>query len=132
LKLSIVNSDILEWILRFGVFGVFLGHGVVAMSQNPAWIPLLTPFGFSVEGALNAMRIIGFVDILVAFSLLVYPMRIVLLWAVFWAFATAISRPLAGFPVWSFVERTANWTTPLALLLLYGFPKSYEALFKNN
>ena len=33
-------------ILRIGVFGTFLGHGLVALQGNPAWIPYLTTVGF--------------------------------------------------------------------------------------
>lgn len=45
------------------------------------------------------------------------PIRLVLLCAALWAFATALVRPFAGLPVLVFVERDANWAAPLALLL---------------
>lgn len=35
-------------------------------------------------------------------------------------FLTALARPLAGQPIWDFVERWANWGAPLSLYLLYS------------
>lgn len=117
-------------ILRIAGFGTFLGHGIVAISGNPAWIPLLTSFGFTVESAGIILPYIGFLDVIVAFSLLFLPLRIVLIWAVFWAFVAALARPVAGYPIWAFVERFGNWAVPLALLSLQGFPKSLKSLFR--
>jgi len=53
----------------------------------------------------------------------------VLIYATLWAFATALARPIAGDPIWDFVERTANWTAPLALLILQGVPKKLKDIF---
>ena len=119
-------------ILRIAGFGTFLGHGIVAISGNPAWIPLLTSFGFSVSFSTYILPYIGILDIIVAFLLLFYPLRFILIWATLWAFMTAISRPIAGYPIWAFVERFANWLVPLALLSLQGFPKDLKSLFKIN
>ena len=44
-------------------------------------------------------------------------------------FLTALARPIAGDPIWDFVERTANWATPLALLYLRGLPKNLKEFF---
>ena len=70
------------------------------------------------------------VDLLVAFIVLARPIRIALLWAAVWGFWTALLRPIAGEPVWDFVERWANWGAPLALLMLRGrFPRTLKELF---
>ena len=119
-----------EWILRIGVFGTFLGHGLFALSARRGWVPFLTVVGFSEAAALKIMPIIGAIDILVALLALFKPMRIVLLYASLWAFATAVIRPVAGLHLLDFVERAANWAAPLALLLLRGFPKSLKQLFE--
>ncbi len=103
--------------LRLGVFGTFLGHGMFAFMVNPKWIIYLTTVGFSQEQAIFLMPIIGIVDILVAFVVLIYPISVVVLYACVWAFLTASIRPIAGEPVWEFVERTSNWVVPLVLLL---------------
>lgn len=119
-----------ERILRLGAFGVFLGHGVVAVGGHDPWIPLLTSVGFTTTIAKELMPLIGYLDIIIAFFLLFFPIRIVLIWASLWAFATALSRPIAGYSIWSFVERAGNWAVPLALLLYNGMPTSIKSLFK--
>lgn len=62
--------------------------------------------------------------------ILVKPIRIVLLWAAIWGFWTALVRPIVGEPIWDFVERWANWGTPLALLFLLGLPKNLKDWLK--
>jgi len=64
------------------------------------------------------MRVIGALDIVIAFSVLIHPWKPVLYWCVFWTLATAMIRPLSGESLLSFVERAANWTVPLVLLIL--------------
>lgn len=118
-----------EWILRIGVFGAFLGHGIFALGVKQGWIPLITAFGFSEATATTMLPLIGIMDIIVAFMALIWPIRIVLIWATFWAFSTALARPIAGDPIWDFVERTANWAAPLALLVLQGVPKKLKDIF---
>jgi hypothetical protein len=117
---NIIN--IVEKCARIGVFGTYLGHGIVALGINPKWIPLLTCFGFTEQQAIFLMPYIGVVDIIVAFFVLVFPIRIVVLWAVLWAFATALSRPISGQEFVEFVERSANWCLPLVLLITLGIP----------
>lgn len=122
------KAKMTEWLLRIGVFGTFLGHGIFALQVKQSWIPLLTVFGFSESTATTLLPLIGSMDIAVALFALLLPLRIILLWATFWAFATALARPIAGDPIWDFVERSANWAAPLALLALHGFPKKLKDL----
>ena len=123
------NLKKVEWILRIGVFGTFLGHGVFALLGKQSWIPYFTSIGISESTAIILLPLIGVMDILVAIFALVKPIRVVLIWATLWAFATALIRPISGEPIWDFVERTANWAAPLALLYLRGLPKRLEELF---
>jgi len=123
------NLKRVEWILRIGVFGTFLGHGVFALLGKQSWIPYFTSIGISEANAMVLLPLIGFLDILVAVSALIKPVRVVLIYASMWAFMTAIIRPISGEPIWDFVERTANWATPLALLYLRGLPKNLKDFF---
>lgn len=129
-NMSLLTISRAELVLRVGIFGSFLGHGVFALMVKQSWIPYLTTVGFSEQTALTLLPLIGILDIIVALFVLFMPLKIVLVWAVFWGFATALIRPLAGDPIWDFVERSANWAAPLALLLLQGFPQSFKELFK--
>ncbi len=124
----VTHSDksitIAAWVLRIGVFGIFLGHGIYAIRANIGWVPLLETVGFSTELAVQIMPFIGMLDILVAISVLVKPLRLILIWAVFWTFLTALMRPIAGGSILDFMERTGNWATPLTLLLILHWKKS--------
>ena len=123
------NIKKVEWILRFGVFGTFIGHGVFALLGKQSWISYFTFVGISETNAIVLLPLIGVLDILVAVSALIKPMRAVLIWATLWAFATALIRPISGEPIWDFVERTANWAAPLALLYLRELPKKLREFF---
>lgn len=123
------QQKVTEWILRIGIFGTFLGHGILALGVKQAWIPYLTVVGFPESTAVALLPVIGVIDIGVAFLALIKPIRIVLIYATLWAFSTALIRPIAGDPIWDFVERTANWATPLGLLALQGFPKKLKDIF---
>ena len=122
-----MNPKIVLWVLKIGVAGEFLGHGVFALQGKADWIKWIGQLtGASVETATTLLTLVGAIDILIALIVLVKPIKIVLLWAVFWGFWTALVRPLVGLPVWDFVERFANWSAPLALLLLLGWPRSLK------
>lgn len=95
--------------MRIGVFGTYLGHGILALGIKESFIELITAFSIPEPTAIQLLPIIGMMDIAVAITVLIMPFRIVLIWATIWAFMTALSRPVAGEPVWDLVERTANW-----------------------
>jgi len=130
--IDIKKIDKVEWVLRIGVFGTFLGHGVLAWGVKQAWIPYFTKIGFASSTATALLPLIGLMDIFVAFIALIYPMRIVLMWATLWGFVTALIRPVTGEPIWDFVERAANWAAPLALLFLNKWPRKFKDLFRAN
>ncbi|MEK7642954.1 MAG: hypothetical protein AAB372_00695 [Patescibacteria group bacterium] len=120
-----MNIKLLEWVLRVGVAGEFLGHGVFALQGKKDWIGWFVKFGISDVGiATQVLFFIGVVDIALAVLVLLKPVRLALLWMVFWGFWTALLRPIVGMPVWDFVERWANWSAPLALLIIHGKPQS--------
>lgn len=121
----------IEWILRIALFGEFLGHGIFALQLKPRFIELLTAFtGIASEAANTTMLIIGGIDVLVAILALVYPLRLILIYASVWGFLTALARPIGGDPIWDFVERWANWGVPLALLYLRRIPRKWKELFR--
>lgn len=120
-----------EWVLRIAVAGEFIGHGVFALQGKKDWIGWFANFGVTDAGlATQLLFIVGLMDILLALIILVRPVRVLLLWMVFWGFWTALIRPLVGMPVWDFVERSANWGAPLTLLILIGWPKTIRDWFR--
>ncbi|MBI4159778.1 DoxX family membrane protein [Candidatus Wolfebacteria bacterium] len=126
-----MNMKLVEWVLRISVAGEFIGHGVFALQGKKDWVGWFAQFGVADPGmATQLLFLIGAMDIALAIFILIKPVRVVLLWMVFWGFWTALMRPIVGMPVWDFVERSANWGAPLALLLMVGWPRSVRELFR--
>ncbi|MBI2031709.1 MAG: hypothetical protein HYT08_03785 [Candidatus Levybacteria bacterium] len=124
-----MKNKSVEWILRIAVAGEFLGHGMFSINgkeQWSGWISQLT--GVDLATATQLLFLIGVLDLFIALIVLLRPIRIVLVWAVFWGFWTAILRPIVGEPIWDFIERFANIGAPLALLALRGIPQKAKDL----
>lgn len=113
-----INQKI-SYALRIGIFGEFAGHGLLALGLKKEWVGWFVQlFGVSPDTAATFVFIIGLTDVAVAISVLIKPMKWVLVWATFWGFATAFVRPIVGQSVLDFVERWANWGAPLALYFI--------------
>src|SRR3989338_9311643 len=126
-----MNNKLAIWVLRIAVAGEFIGHGVFALQGKKDWIGWFAQFGVTDVGtATQLLFIVGITDIALGILILIKPVRLVLLWMVFWGFWTALIRPIVGMPVWDFVERWANWGAPLALLLLVGWPQTMKEWLK--
>ncbi len=126
-----MNTKLIQWVLRIAVAGEFFGHGMFALQGKAQWIGWTQSLlGVSAEMATTLILLVGIADILVAFIVLIKPIRIILLWAALWGFWTALLRPIVGEPVWDFVERWANWGAPLALLLIRMWPTSPREWFR--
>ena len=127
---KIADGQKIDWILRIAVFGTYLGHGVLALQLKPSFLVLIEGMsGISGQLAENLLVTIGVIDIITAILAIVYPFRLLLIWATTWTFLTAIARPISGEPVWDFIERWANVGAPLALLYLRHLPMSVKDLF---
>jgi hypothetical protein len=126
--------DTLEWVLRIGVFGTFMGHGIWALSIKQSWFKYFTGIGIAESSIPMLLILIGIMDITVSLFVLFKPYRFILVWATFWALATALIRPItAGFftiEFADFIERAANFMLPLALLIYHGFPRKKEDWFE--
>ena|SRR3989344_4697621 len=126
-----MNTKAIEWVLRIAVAGEFIGHGVFGLQGKKEWVNWFANFGITDAGtATTLLFIIGLIDIILAILILIKPVRLALLWMVFWGFFTALLRPIVGMPIWDFIERWANWGAPLALLLLVGWPRTFKEWFK--
>lgn len=126
-----MNNKKAEWVLRIAIAGEFVGHGLLAIGGKKDWIPWVQHFiNVTPESALQILFFVGLFDLLVALIVLVKPIRVFLLWAVFWGFWTALLRPIMGVGWLDFIERWANWGAPLALLLILGWPQSLKGWFK--
>ena len=78
-----------EWILRIAVFGTYLGHGVLALQLKPSFLELIEGMsGITGTLAENLLYTIGVIDIMTAILAIVYPFRLLLIWATLWGFLT--------------------------------------------
>ena len=124
----------LEWILRLATAGAFIGHGAYgAFMEKPGWYGFLSELGYS-RAAVNAnhlMQWFGGFEMLLGLLALIFPIRVLLLVMVGWKLGTEfIWYPVHGLPAWEFVERWANYTAPLALLLVRGWPPTLRGWFR--
>lgn len=118
------NDKKVEWLLRLGVAGEFIGHGFLAIEGKKDWIGWISQMiHVDTATATTLLLIIGIADVLMALVVLVRPVRPVLLWMAVWGFWTALVRPLVGMSWLDFVERSANWAAPLALFYFYKSKK---------
>ena len=89
-----------EWILRIAIFGTYLGHGVLALQLKPSFLELIEGMsGITGTLAANLLYTIGVIDIISAILAIVYPFRLLLIWATLWGFLTAVARPVSGEPI---------------------------------
>jgi len=125
------NTKLIEWVLKISVAGEFIGHGLLAIGGKKDWIGWISQMiNVGNETAATLLLLIGISDLIVAIIILIKPIRLVLLWATFWGFWTALVRPIVGVGWLDFVERSTNFGAPLALLLLIGWPKNLRDWFR--
>ena len=115
------NEKKLEWILRIGVAGEFLGHGMFALQQKEGWFKYFEAVGITNPETIGMLLVlVGVLDVALALMVLIKPVRVALLWMAVWGLWTAMIRwPIGPDPIWDFVERSANWAAPLALYYFY-------------
>lgn len=114
------NDKKIEWLLRIGVAGEFIGHGLLAIGGKKDWIGWISQMlNAPTATATTLLLMIGIVDVVLALIVLIKPVRALLLWMALWGFWTALVRPLVGLGWLDFIERSANWAAPLALYYFY-------------
>ncbi|MFA5934094.1 MAG: hypothetical protein WC795_02640 [Candidatus Paceibacterota bacterium] len=114
------NDKKMEWLLRIGVAGEFIGHGFLAIGGKADWVGWISKM-INVDAtiATTLLMVIGIADVIMALIILFKPIKPLLLWMAFWGFWTALVRPIIGASWFDFIERSANWAAPLALYYFY-------------
>lgn len=127
------NSKIINLVLRIAIAGEFIGHGMLAIGGKADWISWIQKFGVADPFlAKQLLLAVGIIDVIAAIVIFIRPFPAIVLGAALWAFWTALVRPLVGIGWLDFVERSANWGAPLALLLSMGWPKSLREWFTSR
>jgi hypothetical protein len=118
----------LHYTLRFAVAMCFIGHGAFGIITKPIWCNYFAVFGIGHDLSYRLMPLLGSLDIFAGLVMLVFPMRAIPAWLVFWGIVTACLRPLSGEPFAEFIERAGNFGAPLALLILARTPLSANGI----
>ena len=120
--------------LGIATVGALTGHGAYGVFlQKPGWYPFFAELGIGSTAVDDhaLMAWVGGAEMLLGLSALVLPIPAVLLVMVVWKLGTELVwYPLAGKPAWECVERWANYTAPLALLLVRGWPKTVRGWWR--
>lgn len=119
----------LFYTFKISIAMCFIGHGAFGIITKQIWCNYFAVFGIGQEMAYKLMPFVGSFDILMGIIMLVYPMRIVPAWLVFWGIFTALLRPLSHEPFAEFIERAGNYGVPLAMLILVGGSKNIRGWF---
>jgi uncharacterized membrane protein YphA (DoxX/SURF4 family) len=113
-------------ILRVVTGTMLIGHGGIgALLHKTGWT---THFGVLGIGAdtvrsLSLIAVVGWCEILLGIAVLVRPARGLLFGVFVWKVGTELLRPLAGEPIWQFVERFGSFAAPLALIVVISWQR---------
>lgn len=121
---------VLEWLLRLATAGAFIGHGAYgAINEKPGWYGFFDALGIgrATVDAHALMIVLGVAEMALGALALIAPVRALLLGLFAWKMAVEFAwYPLAHQPAWEFVERWSNYTAPLALLIVRGWPRAWR------
>jgi len=106
----------LSWVLRLTTALLLAGHGALNLIvRKPVFNTQYAMLGL--HGAW-VEPLIGAVECALAMAVLFRPAYGLLLFVLAWKFATEALSPMAGSPLWVFIEHGGSYAAPLALALL--------------
>jgi hypothetical protein len=122
--------QVLTCLLRLATAGAFIGHGAYgAFTEKAGWYPFFGELGISrvTVDDQSLMLWFGGFEMLLGVLALLLPIRALLLFMFAWKMGSEfVWYPLAGKPAWEFVERWSNYTAPLALIYVRGWPRYWR------
>ena len=113
----------MQWVLRIGVAGCFVGHGAFGIITKAAWVPYFAVAHVSEPWVWRLMPWVGAMDIAVGALALAFPRRAVFIWAAIWGVWTALLRPLSGRHTDALARLTPRENEVLLLLSKGGVDK---------
>jgi hypothetical protein len=107
-------------ILRVTTALLLIGHGGFDVAMRKDWSVYLEAIGISPTALAShpLIRLGGWFEIGLGLLVLAWPTRGLLLFVFVWKLGTEALRPLAGEPIWEFIERGGSYGAPLALAWL--------------
>jgi len=110
----------LGWLLRFTTGMLLIGHGGIGAVMAKDWTPYFAVLGVgaaTVE-ARALIPLLGWFEMALGLLIIARPSVSLLVFVFVWKVGTEWLRPMAGEPLWEFIERGGSYAAPLALLLL--------------
>ena len=108
------------WTLRITTALLLIGHGGFDVFMGKDWSGYAAAAGVPREALLAhpLTPFAGWAEIALGLAVLASPVAPVLALAFAWKISSEALRPLAGEPIWEFIERGGSYAAPLALLVL--------------
>jgi hypothetical protein len=111
-----LRLEALSWTLRLTTVLLLLGHGLLGLYvHKPLYAAQYASVGLGWPGLEPS---IGAFECLLAVAVLVRPARQLLIGIVIWKLASEALNPIAGSPLWVFIEHGGSYAAPLALACL--------------
>jgi hypothetical protein len=118
--LTHVRTAAIDWTLRITTACLLIGHGAFDFAMHKDWSGYAASLGVTpATVAAHPLRpFSGWAEAALGLAVLAWPVPPVLVLAFVWKVGTEAVRPLAGEPIWEFIERGGSYAAPLALLML--------------
>jgi len=109
------------WILRLTTVLLLLGHGMLQLAvRKPMFCAQYAMLGLP---GVTVESYFGGLEIALALAVLLKPSRALLFGVLGWKVATEALCPMAGLPLWVFIEHGGSYAAPLALAFLSPAPR---------
>jgi hypothetical protein len=120
LALTKERASAMGWVLRATTALVLIGHGGFDFALHKDWSGYVAALGISPATiAGNPLRpLAGWLECALGLLVFAWPARGLLIFVFAWKVGTEALRPLAGEPIWEFIERGGSYAAPLALAWL--------------
>ncbi|HET7416888.1 MAG TPA: hypothetical protein VFJ61_04590 [Solirubrobacterales bacterium] len=120
-SLDAVRAGQVAWVARVSVALLLVGHGGLGIWAHKAeWGDFFAVLGVGRDtaGTLHLAAWVGWFEVALGLAVLLAPVRELLVFVLAWKLGTELLRPLAGQPLFQFVERSGDYALPVALLAL--------------
>ena len=118
--LTAARAAAMAWTLRVTTALLLIGHGGFDVAMGKDWSAYAAAAGIEPATlASHPLRALGgWFEIVLGLAVFLRPWPALLLFVFAWKLGTEALRPLAGEPVWEFIERGGSYGAPLALAWL--------------
>jgi hypothetical protein len=107
----------IAWILRLTTVLLLVGHGALNLIVRKH--VFVVQYGMLGLHAPWVEPAVGALECLLAIAVLFWPAFELLLFVLVWKFATEALSPMAGSPIWVFIEHGGSYAAPLALAMMF-------------